>query len=313
MRIYIFPSKNVGARRGLGEAQIVEILKGIGETSNTDDLVVAIYFIANSCKWRGFAYKKWLTSVDFHRYTKRNWAVVRSYDAPKDLPERFKLIRMAFGISARYPKRVIDRYGWGCECHSFKDHLAIVFAHELHHYRRYHLGLHPGEGEQSACKWGFKRASECGFTIRAERVPRPKRRKRKAKEVSLPQGRNPKLLTRAKRIVAHLSHEDLRILSEYVFHRRQASEQQQEKEQKAEQITRVRNLPKGARLRIRYDKDYYSSPHVGTVAMKIRNLRSNSDRMVIKTTDGKIWRWPMAWLEPVESCLEDAITAVKPC
>jgi len=56
----------------------------------------------------------------------------------------------------------------------------------------------------------------------------------------------------------------------------------------------LRSLPTGTTLLISFDpKQRYS----GSQATLVRAMRKNSLRMVIRTFDGKVWRWPLAWLE----------------
>lgn len=297
MKVYIFPDKNAVVEKNYDkEEDIINVLERIAETSNTADLVVAIYFLENSCIWRGATYTEWFTPTDFHRYTKRIWAFIRVFDIPKDLPSQFKLIRIVLGMPARYPKTTTGRYGWRYKYSNFKDHIANVFAHELHHFRRYHLEMHPKEGEQSACKWGVEQTKKAGFFIDAKRILKQKSRKVKKKITRIPTGYNPRLLRRIKQSSAHLSQEDLEVLQVWISHRICTLIKHQKKNKRNGHFDNLKGLPKGNSVVIKFD-DNCSSEYTGTTATKVKNVNGNSSNMLIKTADGKTWYWPMQWLE----------------
>ena len=138
----------------------------VARTTNTSDLVVSLYLYPRLTLTRGSAYvQRWIHRSDFH--TKRGvWSFTAHLDPPEELPTRFKLIRLLFDPrKMSYPKSEIDRYGWKFTFETFYDHLALLFAHELHHYRRYHLMMHPGEGEQSANRWALKYVNDLGYGV----------------------------------------------------------------------------------------------------------------------------------------------------
>lgn len=297
MKIYVFSDRKITAKKGYDEEQITDTLGKLAKTTNTDDLVVAIYLHQNDSTWRGASYKGWFAPSDFHRYTKRKWALTRSFEMPKDLPQKYKLIRMQFGVRNSYPQTLTDFYGWRARYRSFIHHLANMFAHELHHFRRYHLGLHPGEGEQSACKWALEQVNKVGFKVTGERIPKRKPKNTRKKDISVPQKDNPELLKRVKIAASRLSHGDLTDLASWIAKRKQAYEQQEGQAKKKKHYEKLRMLPKGTKVRIKYDD---SDKYTGQIATKIETLKRNSIRMKIRTNDEQIWRWPMYFLEPVD-------------
>jgi len=156
--------------------------------------VVAVYLLSDSSIWEGEQMPEWLAAEDFHRHAGWSLAFIQSFEPPKNSPERFKLIRLAFGLSQRYRKSSANVYGWRLRFRSFEDHLAYLFAHELHHFRRYHLGMHDGEGEQSACRWAVQRSKESGFQVEGARIRCRKRRKANRTDIRVPLKRNCRLL-----------------------------------------------------------------------------------------------------------------------
>lgn len=296
MKIYVFSDKHIIAKKGYDEEQIIDTLVKIAKTTNTGDLVVAIFLHQNDSAWGGMAYNEWFTPPDFHRYTKRKWILSRSFEIPKDLPQKYKLIRMRFGVRKSYPKTLTDSYGWRARYRSFTHHLANVFAHELHHFRRYHLGLHPGEGEQSACRWALEQANKVGFKIIGGQIKKCKPNTRK-KDISIPNNDNPKLLKRVKIIASRLSHADLTELGLWIGKRILTDNQQKAQLKREKHFERLRMLPAGAKIKIKYDD---SDKYIGQIATKIRTLKRNSTRMVIRTNDGQSWRWPMYLLDAVD-------------
>lgn len=281
------------------------ILEKVAGTTDVRDLVVAVYLRDRSATWGGEHVVEWLKPEDLYRHSGGDWSFVRSFEPPADLLQRFKLIRMVFGTSARYPKTTVDQYGWKERFETFHDHLANLFAHELHHYRRHHLGLHPGEGEQSACQWGLRRAKEAGFRVQGVRV-RPRRTKPK-KRIRVPESERPTLVRRTKLMLSHLSMRDLEQVQAWIESRRSRLASQAERDREQDHVQRLRALASGAAVRITRD-DVRPSAYVGQRAVKIRSLGRGSSRLVIRTADGEEWRWPMAWLEPVDQKVVSALS-----
>lgn len=231
---------------------ISDVIDRVASETATQDLVVALYLLPGVYHSRGSAYvRQWFHPTDFTTGQGR-WSFTKSWVVPTDLPDRYKLIRMRLDDSPRhFPKTERDTYEWEFKYPSFEDHLATLFAHELHHYRRFHLNLHPGEGEQSANRWALKHVQNLGFPVEGKRLP--VRRKKK-------------------RTVSFLN-KKLTALDPFIEFRTI----------KPDSSCFIKNDPRGK--------------YMGERVRVIRPLRSNAKRLVIETHDGKVWRWPVTWLE----------------
>jgi len=174
MKYYIFhtPSRKIDTER------VRTCLLHIADTTDTSDLIVALYCLPGAAQTRGTAYvHKKLTPRDFST-GRGKWAFTKKFPVPYDLPEYYKLIRLRIDSNnKRYPFIERDIYGWKFYYPSFNDHLATLFAHELHHFRRYHLHLHTGEGEQSANKWAVQHVQSLGYAVNAEKVKKKNKSK----------------------------------------------------------------------------------------------------------------------------------------
>jgi len=297
MRLYVFAEKGALAKTGGGEERIREILERIAEGTDTTNLVVAVYLRSRLGDWEAHSLTELIGPGDFLS-VRGEWDFVEDFATPPGLPDRFLLVRIILGMRRRYPAAETDIYGWELTFEGFEDHLAHTFAHELHHFRRHHLGLHPGEGEQSACKWALQRAQAAGFQVSGLRVPEPRRRKRRKRKLRLPVELRPWLLRRIKLSAAHLCEADLRELRTWIRRRLDAVAAQRKDTRLQEHFEKLRKLPQGAPVYIRSDD---ASPgYTGQTAVKIRNLRRDSPRMLIRTADGEEWNYPMESLEVTE-------------
>ncbi len=231
---------------------IISTLNRVAKESNVSDLVVALYILPDPAKVRGAAYvRRWMTPEQYST-SRGHWALTQQWETPQDLPHRYRLIRMRLDGDLRsYPRTETDGYRWRLSYGSFMDHLAMLFAHELHHFRRYHLNLHHREGEHGANRWALAHVRQLGFDVKGSRLPVRKRRK----------------TTR--------------------FHSFKRSDP----------YAAYRNVKCGDQVIIRQDPKHR---YVDEAATVIRSIRSNSKRMVIQTSDGKEWRWPIAWLARIE-------------
>ena len=188
MKLYIFSENNILKRTDITETEIKHTLRQISEGTDTRDLVVSLYLIERNSWAGGTAYAKgWMTPESFNT-GRGKWKITNRFDTPTDLLPKFKLIRLLpFGFLKSYPIIQRDGYGWEYRYERFIDHLAMLFAHELHHYRRYHLGLHPGEGEKSANRWALAHVQLLGYRVQGYFVDGDKkeslRRKRKKRQL----------------------------------------------------------------------------------------------------------------------------------
>jgi hypothetical protein len=167
MRMVIFSENpDILVRFGTTTDKVFSVLENISQHTETRDLVVSVYFISEGENWGGHAnVRKWETSDSFFL---PRWPPNRTgrFALPENLPQRFKLIRISFGGEIPpYPNQFKDKYRFKWRFETFDDHMAFVFAHELHHFRRYHLGLHSGEGEISTEKWAFEHVTALGYKV----------------------------------------------------------------------------------------------------------------------------------------------------
>ncbi len=179
MNIYYFSDTDWKRRLKFDEPGLKEIFNQIADGSNTKDLILANYLLIRNSWSGGVAYtRNWLKPKQFIS-NKGRWKFTQKFGIPKDLPEGFKLIRLQFGIkSLKYPLCQMDRYGWKLTYFSFIDHIAFLFAHELHHFRRYHLGMHDREGENSANRWALDRLQLLNFQVEGVKLSSQKKKKR---------------------------------------------------------------------------------------------------------------------------------------
>lgn len=177
MQIYFFTETGFLEKTGLKTAEIRRTFSVIADGTDTTDLVVAVYLVKNSSFSGGTAYARhWLKPTEFSTGRGR-WKLSRLFQVPPNLPEKYKLIRL-LPRWQHFPGTISDTYGWTFSYQKFTDHLALVFAHELHHFRRYHLGKHPREGEHSANLWALKRVCDIGLPVTGERVKVVRKRKK---------------------------------------------------------------------------------------------------------------------------------------
>ncbi len=295
MKLYIFAGSRNSAHSEADPANIKNVLSLVAETTDTRDLVVALYLPPKANWYGGTAYvRHWVLPRQFCP-RRGKWGKFGHYPQPADLPDQFKLIRLLLPLGSSYPRTEEDRYRWIHRFASFEDHLAHLFAHELHHYRRHHCGLHPHEGEHSANQWALAHVRAQGFQVTSVRLQDKPRRKSKPSKISLTSVLNPldfvstnNLLrgqiswqSVARQILVNLSK---KAQDEYIA-------------AKLSQFDTLRSLPTGTTLIISFDpRQRYS----GSQATLVRVMRKNSLRMVIRTFDGKVWRWPLAWLETIK-------------
>ncbi len=285
MKIYIYSTSSLDG--DINERRIRRTMEHIAEETETADLVVVLFLPAQSSWTGGVAYANhWLYPKHFVP-SRGKWAR-HTGPLPADLPERYKLIRMLLvPKSARYPRRETDRYHWQHNYAMFYDHLAHLFAHELHHFRRYHLHLHPGEGEHSANKWALNHVQKLGYQVTSQKKVFKKKRRAGHQQPSLAKVFNPvdfgvdhaptSLNTALAKIALNLS----------------PKKQQKYIDEKITHFEELRSLPPGTRLYITFDPSHIYDQQTATL---VRPMRRNSVRIVIRTQDGKEWRWPMAWL-----------------
>jgi hypothetical protein len=287
MNYYFFPPQSSTSIDQLNRFK--NILTTIAKGTNTTDLVVA-HYMETSCNWNGgTAYAaNWHTQDSFNT-SRGKWKFTKDYDMPKSLPQKFKLIRMQINPSANYPHTEMDRYGWRHSYGTFEDQLAFLFAHELFHFCRYHLGQHPGGGEHAANKWALGHVQSIGYSVKSERIKSKKRGRKKG--LSFINVVNPMDFGYTN---SHQAKIKWSMLLNNVLFNFSPNKQQNYIKEKIEHFEKLCSLKPGSKLIVDYDPKYkYCQQEVRL----IRPLRKNSTRIVIQTGDGKEWRWPMAWLK----------------
>jgi hypothetical protein len=250
MKCYVFPGKKAVSDTRF----LLDTLQAVADGTDTHDLVVALYVLPGKRQSRGTAYVHHWMVPDTFLATRGNWRVTQRFGIPDGLPDRFKLIRMRIDDDSRsFPKTEQDGYHWEFRYRTFQDQLALLFAHELHHYRRHHLNLHPRGGERSANRWALHHVQALGFDVTGKSLPMAK-----------------KGFSSRTFLIRHFPHLD--------------------------PYADFRSLKPGSRLRIRRDP---RNQYIGQSVILVRAARLNSKRLVVQTPDGKIWRWPMAWLKVI--------------
>ena len=179
MEIYYFSDTNWEQKLRTAKSDLNSLFQKIADGTNANDLVLVNYFLSRSSWSGGVAFaRNWLSSNQFISHRGR-WSFTKKFQLPADLPENFKLIRLHFGVkNLNYPLSQVDRYGWQLTYSSFIDHVAFLFAHELHHFRRYHLGLHHREGENAANKWALQRIRQLNYHVEGVKLVRHKKKKK---------------------------------------------------------------------------------------------------------------------------------------
>lgn len=183
MRSYVFAGRGAMPDNSGGSESLAALLEEMAGDTPTQDLVTVIYLLNGHSHWKAHTVIGWRTPAEFVPARGR-WKFARRFGTPADLPERFRIIRMAFGMAEAYPRTFDDIHGWRLTCGNFAAHLAYAFAHELHHFRRYHLALHPREGEQAACRWALGRARQAGYPLEGVRLPRRRKRRRRPRRLN---------------------------------------------------------------------------------------------------------------------------------
>lgn len=252
MTIYFFSDTDWKRRLNFDESKLRQIFYQVAEGSNTNDLILVNYLLKQNSWSGGIAYtRNCLIPRDFISHRGR-WKFTQDFGIPQNIPHTFKLIRLQIGIKTlNYPLCQIDRYGWKLTYSSLIDHIAFLFAHELHHYRRFHLGLHEGEGENRANRWALDRVQQLNFKVAGVKLAQHKKKKK-----------------------------SFRFFTTSIF----------------DPYKNFRSLTAGDKLLVKYDPKGNYQNQFATV---MRPLRKNSRRVVVETTDGKQWRWPLEWVTVV--------------
>jgi len=282
---HAFPAalRRIERRHGSLRAIIDRIAAG----TDTGDLVVSLFLVSRSRWHGGAAYARQWSAPEDYWARRGKWRRAAPQNPPADLPARFKLIRLALPATPdMYPLKEQDVYGWQHVYDSFASHLAFLFAHELHHFRRFHLGLHGREGEQAANAWAVARARTCGFAVSSVKGA-VRRRHRPVLKPTILQLLNPLDFCGSPDAAQWREHFALavRLLP--------AGVKKKYVDEKLIHIDRLRGVRAGDMVWIQWDP---SHRYQHQAAQVVRPMRRNSLRLVIRTQDGRDWRWPMVWL-----------------
>lgn len=176
MKHYIFGQPKQLKQLAVPLKTISETLNRVAENTDVSGLVTTLYLLPGAHQARGVYLRQWASAAKFHT-GRGNWAFTRHFPVPNDLPETFRLIRMRLDGSPRgFPREELDAYGWHFHYQHFEDQLALLFAHELHHFRRYHLNMHAREGEHGANRWALSRVQALGFHVSAQKIQAKKKK-----------------------------------------------------------------------------------------------------------------------------------------
>lgn len=185
MKIYFFSDASWKIKLHGSAEEMTDTISEVASGTNTDGLVVSIYLVGQKSGSSGVAYvRNWLTPENFISRRGR-WKISTKFPIPANLPEKFKLIRLQFSPNyLSYPLSQKDCYGWQLSYSSFMDHLAFLFSHELHHFRRHHLGYHHREGENSANKWALQHVQKLNFQVNGKKIKPQKGTKKPRRRLS---------------------------------------------------------------------------------------------------------------------------------
>ncbi|MFC1569748.1 hypothetical protein ACFL4L_05900 [bacterium] len=178
MQLFIFGQPSQFNKLSLSKKNISDTCHHVAESTDTSCLVTALYFIPGVNQTRGVYIRPW-TDPNSFQTGRGKWAFTPHYPIPDNLPAQFRLIRMRLdGRANLYPRSDHDVYGWRFTYQHLEEHLATLFAHELHHYRRYHLNLHLKKGEHGANRWALSHVQTLGYQVSGQRVSKKRQRKR---------------------------------------------------------------------------------------------------------------------------------------
>jgi hypothetical protein len=296
VRVLVYEDLQGTGPAGSSPARVEAILQSVVTRTQTDahGLVTAVYLMRHRVGWGGCLVSSRPVGTDRLTHGAGRWRFVRHFPPPPNLPNQFALIRLAFDAEhLRAGKRVIhDRYGWRFECADFEAHLAWLFAHELHHFRRHHLGLHAGEGEHSANAWALEKVRRMGFAATGAR--QSVRSRRRGRSAASAPGADPQFRVQVQALAACLDRVELLALRQWIDDRLTALQDPTGPGAIADHCERLRRLPDGAEVLIIHDS---RGRYAGQRAVKLQTPRRGTVRLIIRTADGREWRYPMAWLK----------------
>ena len=233
MNVHVYNELDGPTKRAQTDAEVRQVLAKLAADTGTRDLVVAVYLVDEGDAWRGHLASTKMLSPGAFRDGRGKWRFIRRFPQPASLPSKFFLIRIMIGRGCRRRKVFPDGYGMTIITKDFYAFLAVLFAHELHHFRRHHLGLHEGEREICANRWAVQQATKAGYVFQASWRKRKSRKMATNTPKRTPSGSNSALLRKVKLLSSRLSTDDLVVLADWTYScidQLEARERCQEKE-----------------------------------------------------------------------------------
>jgi hypothetical protein len=271
------------------DADLRGVLETVAQGTDVHSLAVDIYLPPDSGIWRGDCRQPRGHMVDEGQPVSPHPAA----QAPRSGSEHAEPdIRVILGDMWLLARSITTRYGMYLRWRSFLDSLAFVFAHELHHYRRHHLGLHPGEGEVSADRWALERVRQAGFAVDGQRVATARRKRPQHADASAAEVvRLMNLLGQSMKLGPEEFSDLAKRINQTPAGRAAV---------RAMHYEQLRQLPENAPVRIRCTGPRLTDTlYTGQIAHKVRTPRRGSYRMPIRFANGQQFYWPMEWLEIV--------------
>lgn len=272
------------------DTELRRVLEAVAQDTDVQSLGVDIYLLPDSGIWRGDCRQpRHRAAPEGRPGGEQPAAEVPQPGNTLAEPD----IRIILGDKWLSGGEITTRYGMHLKCQDFLDGLAFLFAHELHHYRRHHLGLHPGEGEVSADRWALERVQQVGFNVQGQRVAVTGRKRRPGVAANDAQvAQQMMMLQQYARMSPQEVSDEARKMDQQAPGRNIA---------KALHYERLRQLPDNALLRICHAGSAVNdAAFKGQIVRKVRTPKRGSYRMPVRLANGREYYWPMEWLEPVD-------------
>ena len=313
MNVYVFSESGTLTSLEVNESDVVDTCHTVVSNMKTTHLVVAVYITHTLFpEWHATSWAECLTPEEFRKNKERNkWGCVNRFPVPDHLPERYWLIRIHFGVphenrgglagidDLSYPCTWPDGFGWRFEIFDFLAHLGLLMSHQL-----YLLQTAPFDEERypfqrgfGADEWALQKTRDAGFSIQGE-PNRPQMctpGKREAPS-DLPENiSQPEKVAEVQKAASALSLPDLQKVRDWLERREAEFLAMPSRQCMDVHMRRMRCLTRSDWVRIRFDPD---ADYEEEVALVLESPASDATHMEIRTADGKVWKWPMTYLEP---------------
>jgi hypothetical protein len=186
MRVVMYSDDGALRKVGMDRDRATGLMHRVAADTQTEGLIAILSLESSRKRWGGAFYPGDVVPARMQRL-RGPWRTEHPDGIPPGLPDKFRLIEVHIGTrGASYPRTDHNRNGFKLWFSSFDSHLAYIFAHELHHYRKHHLGLHPRQGEKGADRWAAARVCELGMPLEMTAF-KPRRRLFRRRRKSQPQ------------------------------------------------------------------------------------------------------------------------------